>query len=462
MTPIPDAIAQQIAQLTEGVTQMRAGLLDRSSVEQICAELLAAERANPVLAGGGYRPGDYAPDGRVLEGTFQERMMQLHTRDANRLAPMVRQSADTVREFQERADGVLILDAIMTEQRGRDYDVKQSRFYTEEFAPLLRAMDTQTAGEGQEWVPTMMSNELVRRVNLQLRVANLFRMIPMPSQPFKLPAVGVVRRRTGIHAEQTADTGQTKFKAITPGTRGITLTAAKLAARMLVSKEEEEDAIVAVLPWMVEQIVDYLAADWEDTLINGDSVGGHQDSDTTDADDPRKLINGLRALTQAAQKTDAGNDALTVTDLRGNRRKMGKYGIDPGRLAHIVSIGNYVDLLGDPSVITVDKLGPNATILSGQLAVVDGTAVVVSEFIRQDLNATGVHDAVTTNRSTAITVHRGGFVQGERRGVTVKINEHSYDETDQDLLTASMRRAFEPLYPVATEGIVAQTYNTAG
>lgn len=462
MTPIPTAIADQLAQLSAGVEQMRTGMLDREAVTQLCAELLATERANPVAAGAGYRPGDYAPDGRVLEGTFQERMMQVHTRDAGRVAPMVRQSADTVREFQERADGVLILDAIMTEQRGREYDVKQSTFYRQEFAPLLRAMDTQTAGEGLEWVPTMMSNELIRRVNLALRVANLFRMIPMPSNPFKLPAVGVVRRRTGIHAEQTADTGQTKFKVITAGTRGITLTAVKLAARMLVSKEEEEDAIVAVLPWMMEQLVEYLAADWEDTLINGDSVGSHMDSDTTDSDDPRKLANGLRALTQAAQKTDAGNDALTVADLRTNRRKMGKYGIDPSKLAHIVSIGNYVDLLSDPSVITIDKLGPNATILSGQLATVDGAPVVVSEYIRQDLNATGVYDASVMDRSTAITAHTGGFLQGERRGVTVKINETSYDESDQDLLTASMRRAFEPLYPVATEGIVAQAYNTDG
>ncbi len=458
---IPDAIAEQIAQLNTGVEQMRSGLLDRDAVTQICAELLAQERSNPV-GGTGYRPGDYAPDGRVLEGTFHERMAQLHSRDAERLAPMVRQSTDTVRDFQTRSDDVLILQAILSQGGRTDYDVRNSQYYRQEYSPLVRAMDTQTTAEGTEWVPTMMSNELVRRVSLQLRVANLFRLIQQPTPTFELPAMGVSRRRTGSHAEQTADTGQTKFKVITPGTRKITMVAVKIAARILVSKEAEEDAIVAILPWIRDEIVDYLAADWEDAIINGDKDGSHIDSDTTDADDPRKLINGLRVLTQAAQKTDAGNDALTVADLRANRRKMGKYGVDPGRLAHILAIGNYVDLLSDPSVITIDKLGPNATIRSGQLATVDGAPVIVSEFVRQDLNATGVHDASVMDRSTAITVHTGGFIQGERRGVTVRFNEYIYDESDQDLVTASMRRSFTPLYPVATEGIVAQAYNTDG
>ncbi len=461
MTPIPAAVADQIAQLNAGIQQMRDGMLDRDGVERIVAELLATERTAPV-GQSGYRPGDYAPDGRVLEGTFQERMAQLHTRDAGRLAPMVRQSTDTIREFQQRADDVLILETVMTQGGRRDYNVRTSDYYRSEFLPLVRAMDTATATEGQEWVPTMMSNELVRRVNLQLRVATLFRMIPQPTPSFDLPAMGVSRKRTGSHVEQTADTGQTKFKVLTPNTRKITLVVKKIAARILVSKEAEEDAIIAILPWIRDEIVDYLVADWEDVLVNGDTTATHQDTDTTAADDPRKLITGLRKLTQPPQKTDAGNDALTVADLRGNRRKMGKWGIDPSRLAHIVCIGNYVDLLSDPSVITIDKLGPNATILSGQLATVDGAPVIVSEFVRQDLNATGVNDGVTTTRSTALTVHTGGFIQGELRGITVDYYRELYAESDQDLVTASMRRSFTPLFPNATEGTVAQAYNTAG
>jgi hypothetical protein len=68
--------------------------------------------------------------------------------------------------------------------------------------------------------------------------------------------------------------------------------------------------------------------------------------------------------------------------LRGNRKKMGKYGVDPNELAHILSINEYIDLLSDTAVFTLEKYGPNATILTGELAKVDNVPVIVSEAVR--------------------------------------------------------------------------------
>jgi hypothetical protein len=45
----------------------------------------------------------------------------------------------------------------------------------------------------------------------------------------------------------------------------VTLTAVKFAGEALVSKEMEEDAIIAVLPF-IQQLVDYMAADLEDAV----------------------------------------------------------------------------------------------------------------------------------------------------------------------------------------------------
>lgn len=456
---INEEVAGQVAQLTQAVKDVQSGLLNRDAVEQIVAELFAQQNAagNP----DGYRPDDHAPDARVITGTFQERMAQIHTRDAGHVASMIRKPADFVREFQERSDDVLILETIMRRGGRVDYDVRSSRFYKHELAPLARAMDTATSTEGQEWVPRELSGDLIRRVNLQLKVAGLFRMIPMPTQPFDLPAVGVTRQRTGSHAQQTADTGQTKFKALTPNTRAVTLTAIKLAARVLVSKEAEEDAIIAILPWIRDEIVEYLAADWEDTILNGDTTATHMDSDTTASDDPRKQLLGLRKLTPAGAKTDVGGGVMTVAALRANRKKMKKYAVDPNKLAHITSSSGIIDLLSDPSVITLDKMGPQATILAGQLASVDGSPIIVSEYVRLDLNATGVFDGTTTTKTETLTVHTGAFIQGERRGITTQYLTELYAESDQDAMVASFRRAFSPLYPLATEPTVALAYNSA-
>jgi hypothetical protein len=46
----------------------------------------------------------------------------------------------------------------------------------------------------------------------------------------------------------------------------VTLTAVKFAGEALVSKEMEEDAIIAVLPFIQQELVDYMAADLEDAV----------------------------------------------------------------------------------------------------------------------------------------------------------------------------------------------------
>lgn len=460
MSEIPEAIGRALNELTTKVAEVRDGVADRETVDRIANELVELQRQ--VQNTSGYRPGDHAPDARAIGGSFGERMEQLHTRDVGYLSGVTRVPEARISEFQARADEVLILDTLMrgrAAKNGDAYDVRQSAFYQEEFLPLARAMDTSTSGEGADWVPRNLSAELIKRVSLKLRVVALFRSFQQPTPVFDFPAMGVSRQRTGKHAEQTADTGQTKFTVLTPATRKVTLTAVKFAARVLVSKEAEEDEIIPVLPFIRDELVDFLAADQEDAVINGDTAGTHQDSDVTASDDPRKNWNGLRKLAISAAKTDGGSDALAVADLRVNRKKMGKYGIEPGSLAHLVSMASYIDLLSDASVITVDKMGPQATILAGQLAAVDGSPIIVSEYCRSNLNASGVYDGTTTTQGSAITVHTGGYIVGERRGVTTEYLRELYAESDQDAVIASTRKSFTPLYTSSTEPTVAVTYN---
>ena len=219
----------------------------------------------------------------------------------------------------------------------------------------------------------------------------------------------------------------------------MTLTAFKFAGEALVSKEAEEDSIIAMLPFMQDELVDWLSADQEDAAINGDTAAA-QDSDFA-ADDPRRNWNGLRKLALAAAKTDLSNAAPTVANsVRVNRKKMGKYGVRPANLTHLCSMSAYIQLLADSSVITMEKYGPNATIVTGELGRVDGTPIVVSEFVRQDLNASGV---------------------GERRSQNIQVLRELYAEYDQDAILISLRRAFAARFPTATEPIVAVSYNVA-
>jgi len=60
------------------------------------------------------------------------------------------------------------------------------------------------------------------------------------------------------------------------------------------------------------------------------------------------------------------NGKPTVVGLRGLRAAMGEYGVSPSDLAYIFGIFGYVKLLDDTNVLTIDKIGPNATIRSDE------------------------------------------------------------------------------------------------
>ncbi len=453
-----EAVAKAVHDLSESVIEMRAGQIDAVNVERIATEVLDRQRVADVAANEkkSYTPPDEQQTDETISKRFRgpDRLDQILQRSAGRVAQAIKRDEADVLEFQRRSDALMILSA------ARGVDPRETDYYKEEFLPSVRAMDETTTAEGTEYVPRELSANLIERVNLQLRVSALFPSIIMPTPTFDIPARAVSRQRMGTATEQTADTGQTKFKAVTPATRKVTLTAVKFAGEMITSKELEEDSIIAIMPLMQQELVDYMSADIEDATINGDTTGTHQDSDVTGADDPRKIWKGLRISAISGAKTDASSASLlTVPMLRTNRKVMGKYGIIPTDLAHILSMSSYIQLLADASVITMEKFGPYATILTGELGKADGVPIIVSEYVRTDLNASGVFDNSTKTETVALTVHRNGFINGERRGMTIQVLRELYAESDQDAIIASSRRAFAARFTATTEPIVAVTYN---
>jgi HK97 family phage major capsid protein len=451
-----DELASAVADLRQSVEGMQQDKVDEETVQKIATVVTEKlQAANPAFQRKhGYLPedgeGDPTPNARLGQG--KQLLQALHSRPAAQVAQLAKRDVEDVRHFQQTADRLVLLASVLRR------DPEELDFFETEYKPAVQALDTQTAAEGLEFVPTALSGSLIERVNLELRIAALFDEIVMPTQPYEIVGRGVARIRGGRGVENTADTGQTLAKKITAATRKITLRAGKFEGEMLVSKEAEEDSIVPMLAFMEEELVDFLMADIEDSILNGDQAGA-QDSDTNAANDPRLNYNGLRKLAIAGAKTDLANALLTVAMLRTNRAKMGKYGVDPRKVVNVVSINSYMQLLADTNVLTMDKYGPNATIVTGELGKADGVPIVVSEYVRTDLNATGVFDNVTTNRTVALTVNRRGYLRGVRRELEVQILRELYAEADQDAIIVRQRRAFQPRFPSATEKTVAVSYN---
>lgn len=314
---------------------------------------------------------------------------------------------------------------------------------------ICRALDVDTSAEGTEWVPTGIGATLHERVRAIGKVAPLFSRIDLPTNPWKWPLEGADATAYRV-AEPTSDTA-TKVGASTPGTGAATFDAEIFGARTLFSRSLEADSALAILPYVQRKLVLAFVTAEERAVINGDTDGTHMDSDTntagtTDAawawDGLRKR--GLANTNQATTTTTAANLALI-------RAAMGKWGLNPTDLAFIVGVSAMYDILADTNVLTVDKMGPNATILNGQIASIHGVPIIVSEHVREDLNASGVHDAITTTKTVNICVNRNEWAFGQRMALDVEVDDSIYRETFQRVMVGFMREDFQNIGESAGE-----------
>lgn len=322
---------------------------------------------------------------------------------------------------------------------------------------VVKALDTAEVGGGAEFVFTGMTPEVINQVRQTLKVSALFPHINMPTNPYKVP-IELNPATPYLVPENTADTGQTSITASQAGTAGLTMTAVSIGAATRVSKELDQDSIVPMVPFIQKNLMRGLANGLEDALVNGDSTATHQVADT-EAAGPTNVAAGWKGFRKHAIEQTYTVDAATWTidTLRGMRKEMGKFGINPDELVLLTSNSAYISMLGWDEVLTLDKFGPNATVLTGELLKVDGIPVIVSPFMRQNLNATGVYDGTTT-KTGVLLVHRDSFAIGDRQTVEL-------DETDepkvyrQKTILADMRVAFEPTQPMASNPSVVYGYN---
>jgi hypothetical protein len=138
---------------------------------------------------------------------------------------------------------------------------------------------------------------------------------------------------------------------------------------------------------------------------------------------------------------------------------MGKWGANPADLAFIIGVSNLHSLLADTNLLTVDKMGPNAVILNGQIGSVFGVPVIVSEHVREDLNASGINDGITATKTYMLCVNRNEWALGQRTALDVETDDSIYRESYQRVAVAFMREDFQSLASAATNEDTAIAYN---
>ena len=264
-------------------------------------------------------------------------------------------------------------------QRARALDSKGAKPLSEDMQKLL---DATTAGAGDEFVPTGMAAELWGDAFLASRIVGALGVVPMPTDPFDSPVGwGAITWRKGGVGEATASQD--------PATAKSTLTATEQIAEVNWAYDLDEDAVIAVLPTLRPELSRSASEQMDAFALNADataaSTGNVNLDDDTPATDAYYLSlgqDGIRHYYLVDRTSQSANISTTLTDAlwRAGVAKQGKYAATPGSNIAITNVKTYLlSILGLTNVRTLDKLGTKATILSGQLADMDGMPIVISE-----------------------------------------------------------------------------------
>lgn len=311
-------------------------------------------------------------------------------------------------------------------------------------------MHSDLTNYGDEWVPTLWSREVWRKIRLEARVLPLFPDWEMPSNPAEYPI-----ESSGFTLYKVAETADESNLVIgsqnTPDsqvtTAKLTFTAGKLGALGYFSEELVEDAIIPMVPQLRQQIADDMAHGIDELLISGDETAGAVETNNIsyyggNVGTTRRflVIDGLRhncLVTNTANKRDGGT--LTYEDIGATRKLMGangKYAVDPSRLVLIPDLAVVYKLLDLAEVVTVDKYGPAATILTGEMGKISGIPIVLTEdYPLTDAAGYIEDDPADNTKGSFLIVRRDGVRAGWRRHVKVTVGDLPYSDAHYIIAT---------------------------
>lgn len=279
-----------------------------------------------------------------------------------------------------------------------------------------------------------VSTNLEAEVRRRLVVAPNLRNIAMATNVMTIPVnpeAGVATWMANTAFGTTASAGNTATHAL----KEITLNAYKVATNEYMAYEEDEDSLLALAPIVRDAMIRRVARAVDRAMLRGAGSGS----------DPVKGLVGYDAVSAVNLDISDATKA-TVATLRALRKDLGAWGLDPSELVYIVSTDVYYDLLDDEIFQTVDKIGTQATLLTGQVGSIANTPVLVSaEFEDKAAGAAG-----------AICLAPGNFIAGNQRGL--RIDTQDLVETQRKVMVASLRTGMTQVTTNLGAGVSALRY----
>ena len=335
--------------------------------------------------------------------------------------------------------------------------VEEGRY--DDGSPKLRAMDTAESGNGQQLVGAQYETELWAAARAMDPLLSLIREIPMRFPTDTIPVDGALPELRFL-AESTADSATAYTASDTPSNKA-TLTAKKFGINQLWSGELDEDSIIRYVEFLRAQLNRAAAHGLASSLYNGDTTNaatGNINLDDADPADTKHYLayDGIRKywlVTATAQGKDMAGTFNPIEIDRARGKLNGttddvdadfnniNWGANVDDLALVADFDSYMNLLDMDKVATVDKYGPQATVITGELGRYRGIRVFSPAYASKTDTDGKANDTESQNVKGQISVfNRNGWIRGSLRGLQLYFDR--VQRTDQFLFEMYMRKAF--------------------
>lgn len=320
------------------------------------------------------------------------------------------------------------------------------------FADAVRAMDTAESGFGSQLVGAQYVGSLWEAARPASRVLNLLDSFEMTAPTVYMPVeVGIPEM---LYVSESTAYNSSNYTTSKTSSQRVSVSAAKFVIHQMWSGEMEEDSILPFVPFLRRQAQLSIAHYSDSLILNGDTETGATGNVNLDDAAPAATKHylaffGIRHLCisdNTNNLSSAAGAGVTADLFNGAYGRMidGTYlhdwgnPISPDDVVHVVDPWTKNKALLMDEVITVDKLGRDATILSGQIGQVFGHPIV-SSIALSKTEADGKVSTTGTNNiyGQIVTFNRRGLKWGWRRRVKVEVER--IPATDQNRIVYSLR-----------------------
>jgi len=318
----------------------------------------------------------------------------------------------SIRNVEDRES--LMEEAAFVKALTRSDNIVDTKFGADVAKAVNASSSIEVSDEDYE---TIFSNRILRDIQKQLIVGDLFMELPMSAKLLTMQ-IEADRNSSGATWVDAADFGTDNSTGgeTTTALTNITFQTFKLACKAYMTDETVEDAITPLLGIIRRRLIESHVEAIEQAFMTGDGVGKPTGLITLATSD---------AISVASAYNGGATGAVTAKEILAMRRTLGRKGLRLGELALIVSMDVYYDLMEDDEWQDVQQVGAAAAKLQGQVGRIYGMDVVVSEYF----------PAKAVSAACAILVYKADFVVPRQRVVTTEYERIQRQQVDAYYVT---------------------------